>query len=280
MAIREDVLVIIGLGGMGRAACRRLGAGRPVVVADADRRATEAVATELAAEGYDVRPVVVDVTDADAVAALAAQAAGMGPVGTVVHTAGVSPVSGSIERILAVDLVGTANVLDELGAVIAPGGAGVVVASMSAHLGPPIEHADEVLLTHTPCRELAKLAVLDPARHQDPGLAYVFAKRANIARVKAASVWWGRRGARICSISPGVIATPMGQAELAGPSGAGMRAMVQASGTGRLGTAEDIAAAVEFLVGPTATFVTGIDLLVDGGVVAAVTGGQRPPAPA
>jgi NAD(P)-dependent dehydrogenase (short-subunit alcohol dehydrogenase family) len=128
----------------------------------------------------------------------------------------------------------------------------------------------------TPARELAALPVLEASRHTDPGLAYAFAKRANHLRVRAASVEWGRRGARINSISPGIISTSMGQAELQGPTGSFMRTMVEGSGAGRLGTPDDIAAAVEFLVSPAASFVTGTDLLVDGGVVGALTTGQIP----
>lgn len=274
MASERPVLVVTGLGGMGRAVCRRLGAGRTVVVADVDPATVEAVAGALDGEGFAVDGMALDVADPDAVAELARRAAGHGAVTTVVHTAGVSPVSGSVEQVLAVDLIGTAAVLDELGAVVAPGGAGVVVASMAGHLGPPLDPADEAVLSTAPCRSLRGLPQLDPGRHSEPGLAYAFAKRANHARVRAAAVAWGQRGARVCSVSPGVIATPMGRAELAGASGAGMRAMVDASPTGRLGTAQDIAEAVAFLTSPSASFITGIDLLVDGGVVAAVSLGR------
>lgn len=271
MGSERPVLVVTGLGGMGRAVCRRLGSGRRLLVSDVDPTIVESVVSELDDEGFAIDGMALDVADADAVAELARRAAAHGPVTTVVHTAGVSPVSGSTERVLAVDLIGTANVLDEMEAVVAPGGAGVVVASMAAHLGPPLDPADEEVLSTTPCRELSVLPQLDPRRHLDPGLAYTFAKRANQARVRIAAVAWGRRGARVCSVSPGVIATPMGRAELAGASGAAMRAMVDASATGRLGTAHDVAEAIAFLTGPSATFITGIDLLVDGGVVAAAT---------
>jgi NAD(P)-dependent dehydrogenase (short-subunit alcohol dehydrogenase family) len=271
MSSERPVLVVTGLGGMGRAVCRRLGSGGRVLVADVDPAIVQAVVGELDDEGFAVDGMALDVTDADAVAELARRAAAHGPVTTVVHTAGVSPVSGSAERVLAVDLIGTANVLDEMETVVAPGGAGVVVASMAAHLGPPLDPADEEVLSTTPCRGLSSLPQLDPLHHPDPGVAYTFAKRANLARVRTAAMAWGRRGARVCSVSPGVVATPMGRAELAGASGAAMRAMVDASATGRLGTAHDVAEAVAFLTGPSATFITGIDLLVDGGVVAAAT---------
>lgn len=269
-----DVAVIIGVGGMGRAVARRLGPGRRLVLADVGGPGLEAFAAELQSEGHDVTSVVADVSDAEQVSALAESASGLGAVGAVVHTAGLSPVQAPAAAIIAVDLLGVAYVIEEFGAVVAGGGAGVVIASMAGHMGPPMAAEEEAQLAHTPARELERLPALDAARRLDSGPAYSFAKRANHLRVRAASVAWGKRGVRLNSISPGIIATPMGQAELAGPTGSFMRAMVEGSGAGRLGTPDDIAAVVEFLVSPAASFVTGTDLLVDGGVIGALTTGQ------
>ena len=259
---------------MGRAVARRLGAGRRLLIADLDNDALRSVAADLSAAGHDVSSVELDVSDAGAVAAFAERAGGLGAVRTLVHTAGLSPVQATADAIIRVDLLGVALVLDEFAKIIAPGGAGVVISSMAGHLAPTVDPEDEQQLARTPSRELLSLPALEMSRHTDPGLTYAFAKRANQIRVRAASVEWGRCGARLNSISPGIIATPMGRAELQGPNGSFMRALVEQSGCRRLGTPDDLAAVIEFLVGSAASFITGVDLLVDGGVVAALTTDQ------
>ena len=268
--MKRDVVVVVGVGGMGGPLARRLGTGRTVLLADFDAGLLASTAEALAGEGHTVESVVVDVSDAHSVAALAATADGLGPVRTLIHTAGVSPVQAPADRVMAVDLVGAALVLDAFGEVVAEGGAGVVISSMSAALVGSLGADAEAAIATTPTAELLAIPVVAEMAAGDPGLAYAFAKRAVQVLVAKASVPWGRRGARINSVSPGVIATSMGQAELDGPHGEGMRAMVAMSGTSRLGTPDDIAAAVEFLVSERASFITGTDLLVDGGVVAAV----------
>lgn len=266
------VVVVTGLGGMGEAVARRIGSGASLVLADVNRDALAAVAAGLRADGYQVVEQVTDVSDSGAVEALAATAAERGRVEVLVHTAGLSPVQAPVGAILRVDLLGTALLLDAFGAVIAAGGAGVVIASMAGtmtSLDPDLERR----LATVPAPELLGLPELAEGAVDNPGTAYGIAKRANQLRVQAASLAWGRRGARVNSISPGIISTPMGVAELDGPSGEFMRAMIAGSSTGRIGTPQDIAAAVDFLVGPHSSFVTGTDLLVDGGVVASLTNG-------
>lgn len=262
-----QVLTVIGVGGMGQAIARRLGCGKTVLLADYNEQTLTSVAASLAAEGHCVQSRSVDVSSPASVHALAEYAASLGSVTQIAHTAGLSPVQAPAEAILAVDLLGVALVLQEFGEVIAAAGAGVVIASMAGHLLPPLTAAQEHALAHHAPAELLQLDFV--ARLDNPGIAYAIAKQANHIRVRVASTQWGRRGARINSISPGVISTPMGHQELASPVGDGMRAMVAMSGTGRIGIADDIAAAAAFLLGPDATFITGTDLLVDGGVVAA-----------
>ncbi|MFE4667571.1 SDR family oxidoreductase [Streptomyces sp. NPDC056716] len=268
------VLTVIGVGGMGEAIARRCGMGRKVLLADYDVPLLDALTERLRGDGYDVEGRRVDVGSADSVAELARTAASLGAVTGIAHTAGLSPAQAPVDAILRVDLLGVALTLDAFERVVAPGGAGVVIASMAGTLARGALTTDtEQALANTPADELLALPILRGEALPDAGFAYSLAKRANQLRVQSASTRWGLRGARVNTISPGVISTPMGQQELAGPGGAGIRAMVEASGTGRLGTAGDIAATAAFLLGPDATFVTGTDLLVDGGVVAAMSAG-------
>lgn len=268
----QQVVVVIGVGGMGQAIASRIGPGTQLLVADHDEKTLEAVAGRLSGEGYAVTAQAVDVASRASVAALAERAASLGEVRSVVHTAGLSPTQATVPAILAVDLLGVALVLEEFGEVVAPGGAAVVIASMAGHMVPAFPSEQAVQLATAPADELLALPVCAEAHFPDSGAAYAFAKRANLLRVRAASGAWAPKRARVNSISPGVIATPMGQAELESESGAAMRGMVEASNARRLGTAADIAAATEFLLSPAASFISGTDLLVDGGVVAAVTG--------
>ena len=268
--MNRDALVVIGVGGMGQAIARRLGSGKTVLLADYNEQTLQAAAEALSEEAHHVETRRVDVSSAGSVSALAQDAAGLGSVTQVAHTAGLSPSQADTAAILAVDLLGVALVLDEFAGVIASGGAGLIIASMAGHLFPPVNPEQEQALAHTPAQDLLQLPFISEI--SEPGLAYGIAKQANHVRVRAASTAWGQRGARINSISPGIISTPMGQEELASPLGDGMRSMIAASAAGRLGTPDDIAAAAAFLLGPDASFITGTDLLVDGGVTAALCG--------
>jgi NAD(P)-dependent dehydrogenase (short-subunit alcohol dehydrogenase family) len=269
----KPVLVIIGSGGMGSAIARRIGYGRTLVLADFDEARLESFTAAMKGDGYDAVAHKVDVSDRASVAALADTAAMLGPVTGVAHTAGVSPQQAPVAAILTVDLLGTAIVLEEFERVIAEGGAGVVISSMGGHMGAYPAELEQALAS-TPTDQLLSLPFLSPEALTNAGAAYSIAKRANQLRVRAAAPLWGERGARINSISPGIISTPMGQLELAGPTGDGMRAMLDASAVKRLGTPEDIANAAEFLLDPRTSFITGTDLLVDGGVIAALKSGR------
>lgn len=272
--MRNGVIVIVGSGGMGVAIAHRLGSGRTVVLSDTNSDYLDAATRALVANGHDVHATTVDVTSPLSVSDLAAYAAGLGPVTDVVHTAGVSPEQADIDTVLRVDVVGVALVLEQFGEVIEAGGAGVVIASMAGHFHPAMDPGLEHQLAGTPAGELLAIPDCAPALFRNSQEAYGFAKRANHLRVAAAAVAWGRRGARVNSISPGIISTAMGMQELNGSSGTVMKAMIDGSAAGRIGTPDDIAAAVEFLLSPAASFITGADLVVDGGITGAVKAGM------
>ncbi|WP_405957028.1 SDR family oxidoreductase [Streptomyces phaeochromogenes] len=263
---RRDVVVVTGAGGMGVAVARRLGNGRNVLLADASSQGLDRAVTALTDEGYAVRGMVTDVSDRGAVHKLAEVADAEGRVAAVVHTAGVSPATGPAKTIVDVNLLGTAHVIDAFETVATRGTALVVISSMAGHVA-SLSREEEAALATTATEDLLGLDVVT-AIGDDAQTAYIVTKRANHLRVQAAALAWNLRGARINSVSPGVIATAMSRAEAASPSGAHMTQMLDASGSGRVGTPGEIADAVAFLTGPESSYITGTDLLVDGGQAA------------
>ncbi|MFM5953376.1 MAG: SDR family oxidoreductase [Novosphingobium sp.] len=270
----QEVVVIIGAGGIGQAIARRQGFGRTVLLADRNPTVLAEAATSLRQAGYAVETAEVDTANRASVAALARHAAGLGRVTRVVNTAGVSPNMAPPAVVLSVDLYGTALVFELFEEVIAPGGAGLVISSMAGHMIPQLPAEQEQALAFTPADELLALPFLDAAAVPDSMAAYCLAKRANALRVRAAALSWGARGARVNAISPGIVVTPLALHELNSPIGDGYRAMVEASPARRMAPPDEIAIAAAFLLGPDAGFVTGTDLLIDGGVIAAMFGGR------
>lgn len=269
-----QVLVVVGAGSIGQAIARRTGAGKHLLLADFNETNLQNAKTALEDAGHTVTTQVVDVSDAESVRTLAQAAAALGDVVQVVSTAGVSPVQAPAEAVLAVDLYGTAVVLEEFGKVIAPGGAGVHISSMAGHMPPPLDPETAHALAFTPVEELLALPVLAPDAVPNSGAAYAISKQANHLRVQAAAVTWGDRGARVNCISPGIILTPLARDEMSGPGSEGYRKMIEVSAAGRVGTADEVATAAAFLLGPDAAFITGTDLLIDGGVIAALRAGR------
>ena len=264
-----SVIVVIGSGQIGQAIARRVSVGKRVVLADLHRQNAQAAAEVLGNAGYDVSVATVDVSSRNAVHALVENATGRGDVTGVIHAAGVSPSQASPSTILQVDLYGTALVLEEFGNVVASGGAGVVVSSQSGHRLPPLTVEQNTALATTPTEELLRLPFLQLDQVKDSLHAYQLSKRANSLRVIAEAVRWGKRGARINTISPGIVMTPLAKDELSGPRGDGYRRMIEGSVAKRAGTPDEVGAVGALLMGPDGGFITGSDFLMDGGVTAA-----------
>ncbi len=265
----KDVIIVLGAGSIGQAIARRVSAGKHVVLADLRQENVDAAAKVLGDAGFDVSTARVDVSSRASVHALVEVATAIGAVTGVIHAAGVSPTQASPATILKVDLYGTALVLEEFGDVIARGGAGVVIASQSGHRLPALTAEQNKALATTPADELLALPMLQPDKVSDPLHAYQISKRGNSLRVMAEAVRWGKRGARVNTISPGIIITPLAKDELSGPRGEGYRRMIERSAVGRAGTPDEVASVGALLMGPDGGFITGSDFLMDGGVTAA-----------
>jgi NAD(P)-dependent dehydrogenase (short-subunit alcohol dehydrogenase family) len=267
--VMKEIVVVIGPGQIGQAIARRVGVGKHILLADRRIENAEAAARTLSDAGYEVSVAAVDVASRQTVEALVKTATDLGEVTRLVHAAGVSPSQASPETILQVDLYGVALVLDLFGAVIARGGSGVVIASQSGHRLPPLSVEQNKALATTPVEDLLALDFLQADKVADSLHAYQLSKRGNALRVMAQAVVWGERGARINTISPGIIITPLANDELKGPRGEGYRRMIDVSAAKRAGTPDEVGNVAALLMGPDGGFITGSDFLMDGGVTAA-----------
>ncbi len=272
-----SVTVVIGAGSIGQAIARRVSSGKHVLLADLKRENADAAAKVFSEAGFDVSTTAVDISSRDSVQALVAAATAIGDVTGVVNAAGVSPSQAPPAVILKVDLYGTAVILEEFGNVIAPGGSGVVIASMSGHRLHALTAEQDRLLATTPAEELLALPMLQPDKVVDPLNAYQISKRGNALRVKAEAIRWGKRGARVNTISPGIVITPLAKDELTGPRGEGYRRMIDLSPVGRAATPDEIASLAALVMGPDGGFITGNDFLIDGGVTASYFYGELQP---
>lgn len=274
---QREVIVVIGAGLIGQAIARRVSAGKHTVLADLRQQNADAAADIMRNAGFDVSTATVDISSRQSIHALVETATKSGVVTGLIQAAGVSPSQASPETILSVDLYGTAVVLEEFGNVIARGGSGVVIASQSGHrLGALTAEQDAALAT-TPAEALLALPMLQPDQVKDSLHAYQLAKRGNALRVMAEAVRWARRGARINTISPGIIITPLAKDELNGPRGEGYRRMIELSPVGRAGTPDEVGNVGALLMGSDGAFITGSDFLLDGGVTASFFYGELKP---
>jgi len=273
----RNIVVVVGPGQIGQAIARRVGVGKHILLADMRAENAKAAAEVLGNAGYETSVATVDVSSRQAVRALVETATGLGEVTGLIHAAGVSPSQASPATILKVDLYGTALVLEEFGNVIAQGGAGVVIASQSGHRLPPLTVEQNKALARTPVEELLGLPFLQLDKVKDSLHAYQLSKRGNSLRVMAESLRWGKRGARLNTISPGIIMTPLAKDELTGPRGEGYRRMIDLSVAGRAGTPDEVATVGALLMGADGGFITGSDILMDGGVTASYWFGELAP---
>lgn len=273
----KNVMLLTGAGQIGMAIARRVGYGMKIVIGDKRRENAEAIADTMNKAGFTTVPVEMDLSSRASILALIDTAQQYGEISMLVNAAGVSPSQASIETILKVDLYGTAVLLEEVGKVIGKGGVGVTVSSQSGHRMPALGiELDEQLAT-VPTEELLALEALQPKNIRDTLHAYQMAKRCNVKRVMAEAVKWGNRGARINSISPGIIVTPLALDEFNGPRGDFYRNMFAKCPAGRPGTADEVANVAELLMSDRGAFITGADFLIDGGATASYFYGPLKP---
>lgn len=264
----NEVMILTGAGQIGMAIARRMGYGMKIVVGDRDIKNADKTCGIMNNSGYDCTPVEMDLSNRESILALIDEAQKYGNISMLVNAAGVSPSQASIETILKVDLYGTAVLLEEVGKVIKPGGTGVTISSQSGHRMPALTPEQDCLLATTSTEELLSLDILQPENINDTLHAYQLAKRCNVKRVMAEAVKWGERGARINSISPGIIVTPLAIDEFNGPRGDFYKKMFAKCPAGRPGTADEVANVAELLMRPQGAFITGADFLIDGGATA------------
>lgn len=264
----KHVMLWTGAGQIGMAIARRMGYGMKIVVGDKNLSNAQAIAKIMNDAGFDVTAVETDISSRKSIRNLIAEGQKYGEIAMLVNAAGVSPSQAPIEAILKVDLYGTAVLLEEVGKVIQPGGAGVTISSQSGWRMPALTAEEDKLLATAPTEELLKLDILQPENIRDTLHAYQLAKRCNEKRVMAEAVKWGQRGARLNAIAPGIIVTPLAVDEFNGPRGDFYKNMFAKCPAGRPGTADEVANAAELLMSGKGAFITGATILMDGGATA------------
>lgn len=270
----KEVVALLGAGSMGMAIAERVAQNRIVLLGDISEKALETSRQKLEYSGYHVETMRVDASDKDSIYAFAKKAKELGNVKYYIHTAGASPNQTNPQHMIKLDLIGSAYALDAFGEVMAKDGAGILISSQTGYMLPqPLTNEEEYALTMTPADELSQLPMLQPNVIVNSGIAYVMSKRANQLRVRKAAIDWGKRGARINTISPGVVVTPLAYDEFRA-AGEGYQKMIEASAMHRVGNPAEIANAAQFLLSDQASFITGTDLLVDGGTIAAIKTGE------
>ena len=273
----KEVMIVTGAGQISMAIARRMGYGKKIILGDKNENNAQAVAEIMNQAGFDVEPFVMDMSSRNSIQAMVQKATEYGEVKYLICGAGVSPSQAPIEVILQVDLYGTAVLMEEVGKVIAKGGAGVIISSQSGHRLPALTPEQDRALAMTPTEDLLKLDFLQPEKIKDTLHAYQLAKRCNEKRTMYEAVRWGERGARINDIAPGIIVTPLAIDEFNGPRGDFYKNMFAKCPAGRPGTADEVADVAELLMSERAQFITGSTFLVDGGATASYYYGPLQP---
>ncbi|MBC8601073.1 SDR family oxidoreductase [Parabacteroides acidifaciens] len=275
--MKKEVMILTGAGQIGMAIARRMGYGKKIVIGDKNVEHAKAIARIMNEAGFDAVAIQMDLSSRSSVLSMIAEALKYGEVSMLINAAGVSPSQASIETILKVDLYGTAVLLEEIGKVIKEEGVGITISSQSGHRMPALIPEVDEQLALTPTEKLLKLEVLQPKNIKDTLHAYQIAKRCNVKRVMAEAVKWGEKGARINSISPGIIVTPLALDEFNGPRGDFYQNMFAKCPAGRPGTADEVANVAELLMNDKGAFITGADFLIDGGATASFFYGPLKP---
>ena len=275
--MKKEVMILTGAGQIGMTIARRMGHGMKILIGDKKPENAQTIAKIMKDAGFDTEAMEMDLSSRESIKKLIAKAQEYGDIAMLVNAAGVSPSQAPVEAILKVDLYGTAVLLEEVGKVIKEGGVGVTISSQSGHRMPALTPEEDELLACTPTEELLDLAVLQPENIRDTLHAYQLAKRCNEKRVMAESVKWGEKGARINSISPGIIVTPLAIDEFNGPRGEFYKNMFAKCPAGRPGTADEVANVAELLMSEKGAFITGADFLIDGGATASYFYGPLKP---
>jgi len=266
MINKKETAVLFGTGSIGLAIIRRIGVGKHIVLADYSEKNAQMAATLLENAGYECSTIKADLGNKADILAVVEEAKKWGNIKNVVNAAGVSPSQAPIEEILRVDMVGTSILLEEFGKVIVEGGSGIVISSQSGHRLPALPQEQNDALAMSKPEDLMKL---DFVKSIDDTLkAYQYSKRCNVLKVAFEATRWGKRGATINSISPGIIITPLANDELHGPRKDGYLKMIQASPAGRAGTPDEVGDLAEFLMSSRGRFISGSDFLIDGGTTA------------
>ena len=275
--MKKDVMIVTGAGQISMAIARRMGYGKKIIMGDKKIKNAKSIAKIMNDAGYDVEPIEMDLSSRESILNMIQIAKSYGDISMLINGAGVSPSQAPIEMILKVDLYGTAVLLEEVGKVIKEGGVGVTISSQSGHRMKQLTALEDEQLAITPTEELLSLDLLQVDNIQDTLHAYQLAKRCNEKRVMSEAVKWGQRGARVNSISPGIVVTPLAIDEFNGPRGDFYKNMFERCPAGRPATADEVANVAELLMSEKGAFITGTDILIDGGATASYFYGPLKP---